>query len=162
VSEEADQVSAFGQEPWAQCELRKLRREYPDWAFLVVQYCWQALRGKYTVIVAAGPDALRTMLPTTTGPRPAAVDRPAVGASAVAQPGQAGLSGPGMGVLPARLSGTGTWAVVPHSARRTGWWSRRWPWSRRRARHGRKRTESREQLVRGRPRAGGQFPLAVG
>ncbi|GAA2856217.1 ATP-binding protein [Nonomuraea rubra] len=60
---EADQRSAFGQEPWAQLALAELRRDWPDWAFLVVQYRWLAMRGPQVVITAAGPKELRQALP---------------------------------------------------------------------------------------------------
>lgn len=169
-------MSAFGQEPWAQRELWKLRREYPEWAFLVVRYRWLALRGEHTVIAAAGPDALRMMLSETSNDRflsgaVSAVDHTepsVVGTGAVDGSGGARLSGTvavggaGMGVLPARRSGTGTWAAVPRPVRRTGWGSWRWPWSRRRARHARRRTEPKEQPAGGRPRVSGRLPLAVG
>lgn len=59
----ADQVSAYGQEPWAQQALAALRRGWPDWAFLVVRYRWLALRGKQVVISATGPQELRYALP---------------------------------------------------------------------------------------------------
>ncbi|MEV0238053.1 ATP-binding protein [Nonomuraea sp. NPDC050786] len=58
VSDRDGQMSAFGQEPWAQVELRRLRREHPDWAFLVVRYRWMALQGKDAVIIASGPNEL--------------------------------------------------------------------------------------------------------
>lgn len=59
----ADQVSAYGQEPWARQALAALRRGWPDWAFLVVGYQWLALRGKQVMISATGPQALRHALP---------------------------------------------------------------------------------------------------
>ncbi|GAA4924035.1 hypothetical protein GCM10023334_028500 [Nonomuraea thailandensis] len=151
-------MSAYGQESWAQRELQKLRRERPDWAFLVVRNRWLALRGKHSVIVAAGPAALRAMLPETSGDRLLSVVGPEMDhaepqrAETVDVPGTE-LIGPmsavKAGVLPARLSGTGTWVAIPRRVRRTGRRPWRWPWSRRRARHARKRTESRKQ-VRGR------------
>jgi hypothetical protein len=165
-------VSAYGQEAWAQRELRKLRRERPDWAFLVVHYRWLALRGKHSVIVATGPDALRAMLPETSGGRLLSavgsvmnhVEPPV--AEAVDVPAGTELSGPMLavkaGVLPACRSETGTWAAVPRPIRRTGRRSWRWPWSRRRARHTRKRTESRKQPAGGRHRVSGWLPMAVG
>lgn len=64
----ADQVSAFGQEPWAQRELQGLRRRWPDWAFLVVRYRWMAMRGKQVVISATGPSELRAALSPAPDP----------------------------------------------------------------------------------------------
>ncbi|MGW0805573.1 ATP-binding protein [Nonomuraea sp. NPDC002799] len=63
VRQGGDRVSAFGQESWAQQALAWLRREWPDWAFLVVRYQWLALRGKHVVISATGPEELRQALP---------------------------------------------------------------------------------------------------
>ncbi|MGW4411357.1 ATP-binding protein [Nonomuraea sp. NPDC004702] len=62
-TQEADQASAFGQEPWAQQALAGLRRDWPDWAFLVVRSRWLAMRGPQIVISAAGSEELRRALP---------------------------------------------------------------------------------------------------
>ncbi|GAA3616053.1 hypothetical protein GCM10022419_121690 [Nonomuraea rosea] len=58
-----DRGSAFGQESWARQALAGLRRDWPDWAFLVVRYRWLAMRGPQVVIGAAGPVELRQALP---------------------------------------------------------------------------------------------------
>ncbi|MFI6816112.1 ATP-binding protein [Nonomuraea sp. NPDC050328] len=58
-----DRVSAFGQEPWAQQALAELRRNWPDWAFLVVRYRWLAIRGKQVIVSATDPQELRYALP---------------------------------------------------------------------------------------------------
>ncbi|MET7338981.1 ATP-binding protein [Nonomuraea sp. NPDC005650] len=140
VSDRGDQVSAFGQEPWAQVELRRLRREHPDWAFLVVRYRWMALQGKSAVIVAPGPNELRAALPHDR--RPARRDGGVAGPRA--DPGLLEAAGlhqleshravASDAVLCARRSGTGTWAAVADPPRETSWWPVKWPWSRRRTR----------------------------
>lgn len=56
-------VSAFGQEEWAQQALAGLRRDWPDWAFLVVRYRWLAMRGKQVVMSGICPEELRRALP---------------------------------------------------------------------------------------------------
>ncbi|MFB4285003.1 ATP-binding protein [Nonomuraea sp. MTCD27] len=63
LGQEVAQVSAFGQEPWAQLALAGLRRDWPEWAFLVVRYRWLAMRGPQVVISAANPEELRQALP---------------------------------------------------------------------------------------------------
>ncbi|WP_228011552.1 ATP-binding protein [Nonomuraea phyllanthi] len=134
-----DQVSAFGQEPWAQVELQRLRRERPDWAFLVVRYRWMALHGKHAVIVASGPEELRAALPCSRSAHgngrvcDSGADRGSLQADGL---DQADLRRPisGDAVLRVRKSGTGTWAAVADPPRETGKWPLRWPWSRRRAR----------------------------
>ncbi|MEV0621725.1 ATP-binding protein [Nonomuraea sp. NPDC050404] len=63
VRQEADRVSAFGQEVWARQALAGLRRDWPDWAFLVIRFRWLAMRGSQVVIGAAGPEELRQALP---------------------------------------------------------------------------------------------------
>jgi hypothetical protein len=63
LKKNADQVSAYGQEPWAREALADLRREWPDWAFLVVRYRWLAIRGKEVIVSADGPRELRDALP---------------------------------------------------------------------------------------------------
>lgn len=98
LRQEADRVSAFGQERWAQQALAGLRREWPDWAFLVVSYQWLAIRGKQAVISATGPQELRHALPcippkpNSTGPLPAS-------GSAVPGPIERGVSLPTLAVL---------------------------------------------------------------
>lgn len=69
---EADQVSAFGQEPWAQQALGGLRRDWPSWAFLVMRYRWLAMRGKQVVSSATGPEERRQ----APAPDPAQARRP--------------------------------------------------------------------------------------
>lgn len=64
MRQRAGQASAFGQEPWARQAVAGLRRDWPDWAFLVVGYRWLAMRGKQVVISAAGPQELRQALPS--------------------------------------------------------------------------------------------------
>lgn len=144
MSYRADPASAFGQEPWAQRELGRLRQEYPHWAFLVVSYRWIALRGKQAVITAYGPGELRDGLLEAEGrstvdvaarglaPEIKLVPRSgAVGGMAGAGPGDTAVGDvPGQAVLHAHRSETGTWAAVAHPVR--GW--RRWPWPRLRRR----------------------------
>lgn len=96
----ADQVSAFGQEPWAQQALAKLRRDWPDWAFLVVRYRWLAMRGKHIMFTATGPDELRHTLSS------------GVGVAGAGPSGPLAAGGPPSGALTAERSGTGTWAVA--------------------------------------------------
>ncbi|MFC5835351.1 ATP-binding protein [Nonomuraea insulae] len=63
VRQGADRVSPFGQESWARQALAGLRRDWSDWAFLVVGHRWLAMRGPQVVISAAGPEELRQALP---------------------------------------------------------------------------------------------------
>lgn len=88
MRQKADQASAFGQEPWAQQALAMLRRNRPDWAFLVVRYQWLALRGKQVLISATGPDELRQALPSVP-PKPV----PAELGSAASIPIERGMTG---------------------------------------------------------------------
>ncbi|MEU4574618.1 ATP-binding protein [Nonomuraea sp. NPDC023979] len=93
-----DQVSAFGQELWAQQTLAQLRREWPDWAFLVVGYRWLAMRGKVVTVNAAGPEELRHALRSIPAPANAA-EPVTVSGSAVSRSIECGLSEAAM-VLP--------------------------------------------------------------
>lgn len=144
----ADQGSAFGQELWAQRELQELRRQWPDWAFLVVHHWWIAVRGKKAMISESGPGKLRTALLLMSAP--SAV--PTCGEATNRVPVMARATGSGMdgaavvglratvmaarsvpGALPARRTRTGTWAVVADPVERASWWPLRRPWSGRRS-----------------------------
>ncbi|WP_091105893.1 ATP-binding protein [Nonomuraea pusilla] len=130
VGGKTDQASAFGQEPWAQQALAALRRDWPDWAFLVVRYQWLGMRGKQVLISATGPDELRQALssdePFEHLPMPNVSLSPGADAGgACSGDAGAGLSGtltavgPPSGVLGAERSGTGTWRLLPLA--RCGW-----------------------------------------
>ncbi|MFI7707512.1 ATP-binding protein [Nonomuraea sp. NPDC049480] len=155
-NEAADQVSAFGQESWAQQELWRLRWDYPDWAFLVVRFRWMALQGKARVIVASGPGQLRLSLPSADERRVVPGEAPMVGPIAGAAPHGGHARGPvrttpsapvvdsqeRAGFVPANQSETGTWAVTDEKTEGTGWWPLRWSWPRRRTRQPRARSRA--------------------
>ncbi|SEH02404.1 hypothetical protein SAMN05444920_12662 [Nonomuraea solani] len=120
--QEEDRVSAFGQEPWARQALAGLRRDWPDWAFLVVRSRWRAMRGPHVVIDAAGPEELRQALPPISGKSVLAGsaifvldERGAAGSGSlvspllglrVAEPDE-GRVRPGTSPLPASVAGVG-------------------------------------------------------
>ncbi|MEV4362692.1 ATP-binding protein [Nonomuraea sp. NPDC049625] len=123
VRQGAGQVSAFGQEPWAQRALAGLRRDWPDWAFLVVRYRWLAMRGKQVVISATGPQELRQALPSippkpnSTGPN---ATEPLSGSGSVASgliEGGVPEPGPGLPTVAEQLSAEPgvSWARVSGS-----------------------------------------------
>ncbi len=115
-------MSAYGQEPWARQALAALRRDWPDWGFLVVGYRWLALRGKQVVISATGPRELRYALPPIPSVRNGAqlVLQPAPWASAGAPYAGAGAASAGGGVA-AGLSGPWSAGTPPSGGwRRSG------------------------------------------
>jgi hypothetical protein len=97
-------VLAYSLEESARRELQRLRRDYPNWGFLVLSYVWVAVRGQNIVIVAPTPQDLRAALP------PAPADPPVALPVATTRPMTA-VQGRA-GVLPAEPTGTGTWAVT--------------------------------------------------
>ncbi len=99
----ADQASAFGQEPWAQQALARLRQDWPDWAFLVVRYRWLAMRGKQAVISATGPEELRQALPPI--PIKPIPTEPASAVSASSVYGSTERGAPEIGPAPSTLAG---------------------------------------------------------
>ncbi|WP_425542225.1 ATP-binding protein [Acrocarpospora corrugata] len=151
VTHEADQVSAYGQEPWAQRELQSLRREWGDWAFLVVRYRWIALYGAKVMMSAPGPGELRAALPPAVGYDPTAPSGAASdpgsesdvsfarcrASQAVDSVKSSGILAGGhnaQAALPARRTKTGSFAVVENSRENAQWWQLSWWRPRRRGR----------------------------
>lgn len=56
--------SPSGYEGWVRARLARLRADFPDHGFLVIDHGWYAVRGRGAIIVAAGPDELRRALPS--------------------------------------------------------------------------------------------------
>ncbi|GGL42459.1 hypothetical protein [Planomonospora parontospora] len=113
-------VLAYNLEEATRQELQRLRRDYPNWGFLVLSYVWVAVRGKNIVVVASTPRELRAALP------PAPADPPVAYPLATTRP-LAAVPGPA-GVLPAQATRTGTWAVVGRSPAVTRLGRLLWSW----------------------------------
>ncbi|MBG0824903.1 hypothetical protein HS048_29835 [Planomonospora sp. ID91781] len=113
-------VLAYRLEESARQELQRLRRDYPNWGFLVLSYVWVAVRGHNIVIAAPTPRDLRAALPPAPADPPVALPL-ATTRPMTAVPGRAG-------VLPAEPTRTGTWAVTGRASAltRLGRVLRRW------------------------------------
>jgi hypothetical protein len=49
-------------EQWVRAGLSRLRTDFPDHGFLVINHGWYAVRGRGMIIVSSGPDELRRAL----------------------------------------------------------------------------------------------------
>ncbi len=86
--------SSAGAEEAGRRELQRLRRDYPNWGFLVIEHVWVAVRGKTITVNAETPARLRAALP------PAPADPPAAPALATVCPQAAEPALPGAMTYP--------------------------------------------------------------
>lgn len=107
-------------------ELQELRKEFPNWGFLVLHKMWVAVRGKSIMVTADTPTGLRAGLP------PAPADPPVVPALATTWPMTADDVLPGAMTCSPTIAGVWPYTAVPPVTTRRA----RQPGRRRRGRAG--------------------------
>lgn len=83
MTEQARRLPTGDAEKTSSEELRRLRQDYPDWGFLIVDDDrWTAVRGRRTLLQAPTPQELRRELPPLPGEERTTADaRPDAGSS---------------------------------------------------------------------------------